>query len=120
MRSHILTGRSITVYGSGHPTAAELDPLADPSAIPTLSEEQRMSVDPAFHGRRQAAPAQLSLARRIATNRPAIATLFLVLLVGYFTLRLARHVPDGRQHEVDPDAAVGADRARARRHASCS
>lgn len=35
-----------------------------------------------------AAPSQPSLARRVATNRPAIATLFLVLLVGYFTLRL--------------------------------
>jgi DNA-binding GntR family transcriptional regulator len=35
MRSHILTGRSITVHGAGHPTAAELDPLADPDEIPT-------------------------------------------------------------------------------------
>jgi len=37
MRSHILTGRSITMYGAGHPTAAELDPLADPENPPTLA-----------------------------------------------------------------------------------
>jgi DNA-binding GntR family transcriptional regulator len=29
MRSHILTGRSITVHGAEHPTAYELDPLAE-------------------------------------------------------------------------------------------
>ena len=40
MRAHILTGRSITVYGTGHPTAAELDPLADPAEIPTTHEKR--------------------------------------------------------------------------------